>query len=78
MLQFYCNRNGGGGERRVGMKKLPLNDGSVFEEKDKLISLLKKILLFTAAIGGIVALIYLLYLAANAYAGTEVKSPYFL
>ena len=48
------------------MKKFPL-DGSVFEEKDKLISLLKNILLFTAAIGGGVALIYLLYLAANAY-----------
>lgn len=57
------------------MKKFPL-DGSVFEEKDKLISLLKNILLFTAAIGGGAALIYLLYLAANAYAGTGVKFFY--
>lgn len=57
------------------MKKFPL-DGSVFEEKDKLVSLLKNILLFTAAIGGSVGVIYLLYLAANAYAGTGVKFFY--
>lgn len=75
LLQFYYNRNSRDGEGRENMKKFPL-DGSVFEEKDKLISLLKNILLFTAAIGGGAALIYLLYLAANAYAGTGVKFFY--
>ncbi|MFR1983504.1 MAG: hypothetical protein ACLS4Z_07060 [Christensenellaceae bacterium] len=51
--------------------KFPLQDG-VFQEKDKLLVLLKKILLVPLLVAGGAAIVYF-YLAANAYAGTEVK-----
>ena len=55
--------------------KFPLQDG-VFQEKDKLLVLLKKILLVPLLVAGGAAIVYFLYLAANAYAGTEVKFFY--
>lgn len=55
--------------------KFPLQDG-VFQEKDKLLVILKKILLVPLLVAGGAAIVYFLYLAANAYAGTEVKFFY--
>ena len=55
--------------------KFHLQDG-VFQEKDKLLVILKKILLVPLLVAGGAAIVYFLYLAANAYAGTEVKFFY--
>ena len=55
--------------------KFPLQDG-VFQEKDKLLVILKKILLVPLLVAGGAAIVHFLYLAANAYAGTEVKFFY--
>ena len=45
--------------------KFPLQDG-VFQEKDKLLVILKKILLVPLLVAGGAAIVYFLYLAANA------------